>query len=136
MKQLLNQPSLQRLLNKTCELDSLNNTLRTYLPSELVDQVWVANFRQGCLILATQSAAWGTHLRYLLPQLRDALRQDGVLPNLTEIKYIVSPPTASIDQRASRTPTLSLASREQIASAAQSLPTELRQALLRLTRDT
>ncbi|NKB46315.1 MAG: DUF721 domain-containing protein [Legionellales bacterium] len=139
MKQLLNHSGgkLQYLLQRTSELDILNNTLRGYLPAELVEHVWVTNIRQGCLILATHNATWGTHLRYLLPSLRDALRRDGILPNLTEIQYIVRPAISAAVSPTSTLPTpqLTPTTRRELTQAAQFLPAPLQQALLHLARE-
>jgi len=60
---------LGRLREGTREADRALLVLRRSLPPELADKVWAAATRDGTLTVLVRSAAWGTRIRYLAPQL-------------------------------------------------------------------
>jgi len=64
---------LQRLREGTAEAERTLTLLRRHLPQPLAEQVWGAVMRDGTLIVLVRSAAWGTRVRYHLPQFKDAL---------------------------------------------------------------
>jgi hypothetical protein len=77
---------LQEICQQAKRLDELNFKIRQYLPELLRTQCQVGSFAQGCLILTTTDPVWASHLRYYIPELRDRLRKDGGLYELSSIK--------------------------------------------------
>jgi hypothetical protein len=86
---------LVAIYKHTMLLDSLNYKLQKFLPEPLNKHCRVGSINKGCLTLVTTDASWATDLRYCLPTLRDQLRQNAGLPQLTTIKItvIVEPPS-------------------------------------------
>jgi hypothetical protein len=68
---------LQRLRTGTAEADRALAALRRALPAEIGAEVWSAALRGTTLTAFVRSAAWGTRLRYVAPevvgQVADAL---------------------------------------------------------------
>ena len=59
---------LQKLRRGTAEADRTLAALQRVLPPEIAREVWSASRRGD-----TQTAAWGTRLRYVVPGLKDVL---------------------------------------------------------------
>ncbi|KTD22182.1 Zn-ribbon-containing, possible RNA-binding protein-like protein [Legionella lansingensis] len=81
-------PQLAALCEKAMELAALNNLIKKYLPLSLVEYCRVGSFNKGCLVIVTASA-WATELRYIIPDLRDKLRKQAGLYQLTGIKISI-----------------------------------------------
>ncbi len=64
---------LQRLREGTRDAERTLAALRRSLPPEVAAQVWSATVRDGRLTILVRSAAWGTRLRYVAPEVIDAL---------------------------------------------------------------
>jgi len=64
---------LQRLREGTRDADRTLAVLKEHLPTEVAAQVFGASFKSGTLTVLVRSAAWGTRLRYLAPDLTDKL---------------------------------------------------------------
>lgn len=47
--------------------------VRRHLPAEMADQVFGAVLQEGVLTLLVRSAAWGTRIRYVMPELLPAV---------------------------------------------------------------
>jgi hypothetical protein len=77
------------ICQRAAELEALNIRVKTYLPENLREFCSVGSFEKGCLILTTPDAVWATQLRYALPNLRDLLRKEAGLYQLSAIKVIV-----------------------------------------------
>lgn len=71
------------------QLEGLNILIKNYLPERFSEYCKVASFNRGCLILSTANAGFATELRYLVPELRDKLRKDAGLYQLTTIKISI-----------------------------------------------
>lgn len=50
--------------------------VRRHLPPELASQVFGAVLQEGVLTLLVRSGAWGTRIRYLIPDIQPALAAD------------------------------------------------------------
>lgn len=88
----LNQ-QLVDICQRSVQLEELSNKLSQWLPTELVGECQVGSFNKGCLILITSNAAWASQIRYLIPELRDKLRTEAGLYQLSSIKVsVVIPP--------------------------------------------
>jgi hypothetical protein len=87
---------INRCINKQlvaiCEavmhLDTLNTQIKHYLPPYLAENCRAGSFSKGRLTLVV-SPIWATELHYKLPELRDRLRKEGKLYQLTSIKIAV-----------------------------------------------
>lgn len=79
-------PKLITLCQGVIQLDAINQLIHQCLPEALRGTCYAGSFSQGCLILVVKDAVWASQLRYSLPELRDTLRRDGGLYQLTSIK--------------------------------------------------
>ncbi|KTD05616.1 DUF721 domain-containing protein [Fluoribacter gormanii] len=93
--------SISRCLNKqlvdlcqrSVQLEELANKIKLMLPDALANECQVGSFNKGCLLLTTTDAAWATQLRYAIPELRDKLRKEAGMYQLSSIKVVVIEPT-------------------------------------------
>jgi hypothetical protein len=89
--------SISRCLNKqlveicqrSMQLEELSNKIAQLLPSNLASECHVGSFSKGCLVLTTHDAAWASQLRYAIPELRDRLRKEAGMYQLSSIKINV-----------------------------------------------
>lgn len=90
--------SISRCLNKqlvdlcqrSMQLEELSNKISQYLPENLVKVCQVGSFNKGCLVLTSTDAAWASQIRYAIPELRDKLRKEAGMYQLTSIKVTVA----------------------------------------------
>lgn len=82
--------TLKSIQQRAVTLLKLNRTVIALLPAQLQRQCRVANYRKQLLILEVANASWMTRLRYELPALRSALRQQ-ILPSLSSIDIKINP---------------------------------------------
>jgi hypothetical protein len=79
---------LNKQLVSICHQSMLNEKMHQillrYLPPELQNACQVGSFSKGRLTLIT-GAVWASQLRFMLPELRDALRSQGGFYQLTAI---------------------------------------------------
>ncbi len=64
---------LKRLREGTRDAERTLSLLKEHLPPEVADQVFGASLKDGTLTVLVRSAAWGTRLRYLAPEITDRL---------------------------------------------------------------
>ncbi|GAB6040214.1 hypothetical protein JCM17961_08880 [Endothiovibrio diazotrophicus] len=84
---------LSQLVARAGRLERLRQRLKGRLPAELSGHCRLANIRGDTAVVSCDSAAWGARLRYLEPQLLDALnRQEGL--SLRRVRVKVLPHTA------------------------------------------
>lgn len=69
---------LQSICQKAVEIDKLNLLVKQFLPTHLSEHCRVSSFSKGTLTVQIDDPAWATELRYSLPELRDALRKEGL----------------------------------------------------------
>jgi hypothetical protein len=91
------------ICKQSMALEALNVQIQHYLPEELKPHVTVGSFKLGALILVTNDPAWACQLRFLLPNLRDRLRKEAHLYQLTGI-HIQSNPPHLLPQHSTPTP--------------------------------
>lgn len=84
---------LAEICQHSVQLEKLSNNLIQFLPEELAKECKVGSFNKGCLILITTNAGWASQLRYAIPELRDKLRSEAGMYQLTSIKIAVAAPT-------------------------------------------
>ncbi|MDR3441655.1 MAG: DUF721 domain-containing protein [Legionella sp.] len=100
--------SISRCLNKqltdicqrSVQLEDLSNKLTQFLPQELAQACQVGSFNKGTLILTTTNAAWASQLRFAVPELRDKLRKEAGMYQLTSIKVAVVEPIIQYEKPA------------------------------------
>lgn len=126
-------PQLVEICQNAMELESLNSLVKTFLPSHLTNYCNVGSFIRGSLTLTIPNANWATELRYLIPELRDKLRKDAGLYQLTGIKIgIIENAESNYSKKSKKKLSLSNAARTAIYSASEQcdyepLKTALRQ---------
>jgi hypothetical protein len=76
---------LADLCERNIQIETLNLMLKNYLPQELQANCAVGSFNRGCLVLIIKDPVWATQLRFMLPELRDKLRKDAGLYQLSSI---------------------------------------------------
>lgn len=100
--------SISRCLNKqlvdlckrSVQLEELTNKIKLLLPEVLANECHVGSFNKGCLLLTTTNAAWASQLRYAIPELRDKLRKEAGMYQLSSIKIAVIEPTVQYEKSA------------------------------------
>ena len=85
------QNQYKTLLGKVEKLHDLNVLIKQYLPSPLVNHCQVANLRHGKLVLSVDSPVWATKLRFYMPELLAALRQQPRFAGLAGMDVCVAP---------------------------------------------
>ena len=114
--------NLAHILEQVVHLKRLDEFLKSFLEKPLGNYCRVANLRDGCLIIEVDSAAWATQLRYLTPDLLNALRSKGKMPQLRSIKTYIHP-TSVKEEKKHRSPKLTMngktAIKEMLASLQQ-----------------
>lgn len=135
INQYLN-PRLVEICERAVKIEELNITLASYLPISLQQQCHVGGFNGGCLIIITKDAVWAAELRYYLPELRDRLRKEAGIYQLTSIKIAIATPEITYAAKnPNNTATLSSKARETISVCEQQCTyTPLKEALHRLAR--
>ncbi|KTC76772.1 DUF721 domain-containing protein [Legionella brunensis] len=128
---------LQEICQNALELEGLSTLVKTHLPPHLSNYCKVGSFLKGALTLTITNAAWATELRYNLPELRDKLRKEAGLYQLTGIKISIESennPLTAIS-KTKRTITLSPAARNAIHIASEQCDYEpLKEALQQLAK--
>lgn len=115
------------------QLEMLNQMVQKHLPASMVNHCQVGSFRLGCLRLIVTDPIWASELRYSLPDLRDTLRSEAGLYQLSSIKIDVALVNEPEKQRKIRSISLSDKARNIIASDAQGIKDDaLKKALLKL----
>ena len=132
---------LQSLLEQAHYLQALTRVLGEAIDPVLAEHITVSNIRENTAIVAADSPAWLSKIRYMAPTILAILKQQSGLAELCKIKFKVQPPLepAASDQadheQNKRRATLSSASSKVLESAASGIhDPELASALRRLSR--
>jgi hypothetical protein len=80
---------LAEICQRSVQLEELTSKIKKLLPEELVNGCEVGGFNKGCLVLTTNHAHWASQLRYIVPELRDRLRKEAGMYQLTSIKIAI-----------------------------------------------
>lgn len=80
---------LKSICQRSMQLEELNSLLQHYLPNDLKEHCYAGSFNRGNLILMATDPAWATQLRYCIPELRDKLRAEAQLYQLSSIAVSV-----------------------------------------------
>ncbi len=81
--------SLKFLLDNLARINQLDQIVKAKLSPNLQANCRIINYRDNQLVIAADSAAWATRLRFEKPNLLSALRSDG-FPALGNIEIVVS----------------------------------------------
>lgn len=112
---------LAEIYKQAARLNQLNTTVIDYLPHQLKNHFSVGSFHQGYLVLITEDPIWASQLRYFLPELRDTLRKDAGMYQLTSIKINVCADRPLLLNKSKRTAKLMLShqAKEMILSSSE-----------------
>lgn len=78
------------ICQRTIQLEELNLKLIKYIPVNLQAHCRAGSFTRGCLTIVASDSAWGSQLRYMLPELRDNLRTKAGIYQLSSIKIAIA----------------------------------------------
>ena len=138
IRQCLNKRLIE-LCESAMQLEELSLKVARLLPTELANQCQVGSFNKGCLVLITHDASWASQLRYAIPELRDKLRKNERLYQLSSIKIVVTPPTINDYKRAKSTsaPKLTIKAQKTLLQESEQCSYQpLKRALLNLAQIT
>ncbi|MBS0359727.1 MAG: DUF721 domain-containing protein [Proteobacteria bacterium] len=127
---------LSDIIQKCDVLKKLETTVMQYLDASLAAHCRVANFREGCLVLETDSAAWLMHLRFQGPTLLKKLKA-AKCEGIQKIEYQVQLNPTNTTSQTPRQKSVALSSKSQktILDTANNISNPvLRDALLKLGR--
>lgn len=108
LKDCLTGASLGNLVVRAQHILSIHKLLQAELPSMLAPHCQVLNIENGTLVLAGDSAAFVTRLRYLTPEIIDTLNSNDAIPTVNHVICKVIPQTKK--NGVSEKPPLSLSS--------------------------
>ncbi len=81
---------LNDILQRTLLIEEINIKLISYLPDNLKTHCYAGSFNRGNLVIVASDPVWASQLRYSLPELRDKLRAEAGIYQLSSIKVIVA----------------------------------------------
>ena len=112
---------LADLCQKALKLEELSSKIIKFLPPEFAPYCQVTSFNRGVLHLSTVNAAWATQLRFVVGELRDKLRKEAGLYQLSSIKIGVIEPAGqlSTDEISTKKYTLSAEVKELVLNESQ-----------------
>ena len=91
IKRCLNK-RLQEICLRSIELEALNYKISRYIPKSMREHFCVSSFNNGCLVLATSDPVWANQIRFSLPEIRDKLRKEEKIYQLTAVKVKIIEP--------------------------------------------
>ncbi len=133
LSNLLHQSStIPELAEKAELLLHLDHYVKQMLSGPVIEQLKVANLRQGILVIETTSAAWAARINFQKSKLLQQLRAE-TLPMLTAIEVKVNPGLAMYEPKSQVIQNeLSEEAASHIEALAQHVDGELGQKLKRL----
>ncbi len=81
-------PNLISIYQKSINIDQISIRVLHHIPEHLQSSIKIASYEKGTLTLAFNNTAIANELRYLVPELRSALRQKENMHQLTQIKLV------------------------------------------------
>lgn len=107
------------LCQQALKLEDYTAKVQEYLPVDLREHCIVSSFAKGCLVLLVSDSVWASQIRYAVPELRDTLRREGKMYQLSSIKIILGNLQDSGTTRQIRHLQLSEQAREAIIAGAE-----------------
>jgi hypothetical protein len=111
---------LELTIQRGKKIQQLSLLIQNTLDPEMAAHCQLLNLRNSSLIMACDSTAWATRLRYQVPTLLQALQQSG-LSGVADIQIRVSPAVQPPQQRAKKRAVLSTDAAYCIQQCAQSV---------------
>lgn len=134
INQCLN-PHLIEICKRAVQLEEINSKLYPLLPPTLQAHCQVGSFTNGCLVIVVSDAVWASELRYSLPALRDALRKEAGIYQLSSIKIAIATLEMTSAVKIPPSNSLSFQARETIIACGEECSYEpLKKALVQLGR--
>lgn len=112
---------LELTIQRGKKLQQLSRFIQNTLAPEMAAHCQLLNLRNSTLIMACDSTAWATRLRYHVPTLLRALQQQSGLDRIADIQIRVSPAVQPPQQRAKKRAVLSTDAAYCIQQCAQSV---------------
>lgn len=135
LTELLAQGRLGSLRERSSHIERLDSLLGFYLDQRLRQQVQVAGYQEGTLLLTCTNSTVAGQLRYLSRIYMQQLRQHTEFCDLGRIKAVIAPGTALPARPAQRLRRLSPATAELLQALSEDLGEgEISEALQRLAR--
>jgi len=126
---------LQSLLERALYFEALSHVLREVLDPALAKHITLANLRGDTAIVAADTPAWLTKIRYQAPVILQQLKRQPGLGAINKVQFKVQPPDQSQALQPVRRATLSPSSAQVLESAAEGIADSgLADALRRLSR--
>ena len=126
---------LTQLQDRGAWLQRLETLWRQHVDAALLAHSRPVSYRTGRLLVQVDGSIWSDRIRQQRERLMQALRQNAVLADLTELRVRVAPASGDSPGRQIRRPDrLSAASADLVKTAASEIEdAQLRQALQRLS---
>ena len=135
ISQCLNK-NLSDICKKSIQIEALNLIIKKYIPDHIQPFCHVGSFTSGCLKLVLFNPNFGTELRYFLPELRDQLRGQEKLYQLSNIKIVIAQPDEPLKKTNGKNKKLSDEVLEGIKQDAEMFENgSLKDALLKLAKN-
>ena len=132
---LLETGALARFLQRADQLRRATERIRARLGTPLGAHCEVASRRGDTLVVRTDAAAWASRLRFLAPQVLQALSGIEDWSGLRKLQVIVRPPDPDAKPVPARRVEMSVQSADLLRHVAEDIQdSALREALLRLSR--
>jgi len=126
---------ITKLCQHALKIEAINEIVQPLLPESVKGHCHVGSFTNSCLKLVIDNPNWATELRYCLPEIRDTLRREAKLYQLSSIKLEVAVPNEPIKKGRVRSVKLSDVAKQTIQSEANHIDDlALKEALLKLAR--
>lgn len=128
---------LHHLLEKAQHIHALSQLIQQAVDPSCADHIILANLHQDTAIVATDSPAWLTKVRYQGPAILDCLRQQGGLSHLRKVQFKIQPHATLQNHlgQSARRPILSPANAEILKTTADCIADQdLAEALRRLSQ--
>ena len=124
---------LQTIYQRTLQLTEFQQKINSYLPEILPEQYSVSSFVRGCLIITTNTPTVEAQFRYIIPWLRNKLRNEAGMYQLVSIKLTVINPKSNAKLTVQQTTRLSKTTQAIIITASETCQYEpLKAALQKL----
>ncbi len=128
---------LQSLLERALYFEALSHILHEVLDPALAQHITLANLRGDTAVVAADTPAWLTKIRYQAPAILQQLKQQPGLGAINKVQFKVLPPDQLQAAQPVRRANLSPTSAQVLESAAQGMTDpDLADALRRLSRQT
>jgi len=98
--------SLGKILQKTKQLNLLNQLWQIETEPDLARHTCIANFRKDILVIEVESSAWATRLRYAIPELIKKLKVHPEFSTLQNIVWYIQPIRSTPTKTAIKKPIL------------------------------